>query len=57
MYFNDAQHQTTKHGGVIAALCVLRISSTTAAAAIANGLAKKGGESQMIVYNLGGWDI
>ncbi|KAF8523888.1 heat shock protein 70 family [Hysterangium stoloniferum] len=53
-YFNDAQRQATKDAGVIAGLTVLRIINEPTAAAIAYGLDKKGGESQIIVYDLGG---
>ena len=53
-YFNDAQRQATKDAGTIAGLQVLRIISEPTAAAIAYGLDKKGGESQIIVYDLGG---
>ncbi|KAJ3514817.1 hypothetical protein NLJ89_g2143 [Agrocybe chaxingu] len=53
-YFNDAQRQATKDAGTIAGLQVLRIINEPTAAAIAYGLNKKGGESQIIVYDLGG---
>lgn len=53
-YFNDAQRQATKDAGVIAGLNVLRIVNEPTAAAIAYGLDKKGGERQIIVYDLGG---
>ena len=53
-YFNDAQRQATKDAGTIAGLQVLRIINEPTAAAIAYGLDKKGGESQIIVYELGG---
>jgi len=53
-YFNDAQRQATKDAGTIAGLHVLRIINEPTAAAIAYGLNKKGGESQIIVYDLGG---
>lgn len=52
--FNDAQRQATKDAGTIAGLNVLRIVNEPTAAAIAYGLDKKGGESQIIVYDLGG---
>jgi endoplasmic reticulum chaperone BiP len=52
--FNDAQRQATKDAGVIAGLNVLRIINEPTAAAIAYGLDKKNGESQIIVYDLGG---
>lgn len=52
--FNDAQRQATKDAGTIAGLRVLRIINEPTAAAIAYGLNKKGGESQIIVYDLGG---
>jgi heat shock protein 5 len=53
-YFNDAQRQATKDAGTIAGLTVLRIINEPTAAAIAYGLNKKGAESQIIVYDLGG---
>ncbi|KAF7307699.1 hypothetical protein MKEN_01129900 [Mycena kentingensis (nom. inval.)] len=53
-YFNDAQRQATKDAGTIAGLTILRIINEPTAAAIAYGLNKKGGESQIIVYDLGG---
>ncbi|KAJ4481058.1 heat shock protein 70 family [Lentinula aciculospora] len=53
-YFNDAQRQATKDAGVIAGLQVLRIINEPTAAAIAYGLNKKAGETQIIVYDLGG---
>lgn len=52
--FNDAQRQATKDAGTIAGLNVLRIVNEPTAAAIAYGLDKKGGERQIIVYDLGG---
>ena len=52
--FNDAQRQVTKDAGTIAGLQVLRIINEPTAAAIAYSLNKKGGESQIIVYDLGG---
>ncbi|TFK61566.1 HSP70-domain-containing protein, partial [Pluteus cervinus] len=51
-YFNNAQRQATKDAGTIAGLQVLRIINKPTA--IAYGLNKKGGESQIIVYHLGG---
>ncbi|KAH7902922.1 putative heat shock protein 70, partial [Hygrophoropsis aurantiaca] len=53
-YFNDAQRQATKDAGTIAGLTVLCIINGPTAAAIAYGLNKKDGESQIIVYDLGG---
>ena len=55
--FNNAHHQATKNAGIITSLQVLCIINKPTAAAIAYGLntsSKKGGESQTIVYNLGG---
>jgi actin-like ATPase involved in cell morphogenesis len=49
--FND---QATKDAGTIADLHVFHIINEPTAAAIAYGLNKKGGESQIIVYNIGG---
>ncbi|KAI8588480.1 putative Hsp70 chaperone BiP/Kar2 [Geranomyces variabilis] len=53
-YFNDAQRQATKDAGVIAGLTVERIVNEPTAAAIAYGLDKKGGEQNILVYDLGG---
>ncbi|KAG8786172.1 ATPase with role in protein import into the ER [Ceratobasidium sp. 428] len=53
-YFNNEQRQATKDAGQIAGLNVLRMINEPTAAAIAYGLDKKGKESSMIVYDLGG---
>ncbi|PIL34228.1 transporter [Ganoderma sinense ZZ0214-1] len=53
-YFNDAQRQATKDAGTIAGLQVVRIINEPTAAALAYGLDKTEGESQIIVYDLGG---
>ncbi|TYH91718.1 hypothetical protein ES332_A13G132900v1 [Gossypium tomentosum] len=53
-YFNDAQRQATKDAGTIAGLNVARIINEPTAAAIAYGLDKKGGEKNILVYDLGG---
>jgi heat shock protein 5 len=56
-YFNDAQRQATKDAGTIAGLNVIRIINEPTAAAIAYGLDKlnaKGGEKNILVYDLGG---
>lgn len=53
-YFNDAQRQATKDAGTIAGLTVLRVVNEPTAAAIAYGLDRRGKESQIIVYDLGG---
>jgi len=53
-YFNDAQRQATKDAGVIAGLNVARIINEPTAAAIAYGLDKKGGEKNIVVFDLGG---
>ncbi|CAA7259205.1 unnamed protein product [Cyclocybe aegerita] len=53
-YFNDAQRQATKNAGEIAGLTVLRVLNEPTAAALAYGLGKKGEESKVIVYDLGG---
>ena len=52
-YFNDAQRQVTGDASTIAGLQVLRIINEPTAAAIAYGL-DKGGESQIIICDLGG---
>ncbi|XP_031434094.1 endoplasmic reticulum chaperone BiP-like [Clupea harengus] len=53
-YFNDAQRQATKDAGTIAGLTVMRIMNEPTAAAIAYGLDKKGGEKNILVFDLGG---
>jgi L1 cell adhesion molecule like protein len=54
-YFNDAQRQATKDAGTIAGLNVLRIINEPTAAAIAYGLdKKKGGEQNVLIFDLGG---
>ncbi|KAF3933687.1 hypothetical protein ABW19_dt0201178 [Dactylella cylindrospora] len=53
-YFNDAQRQATKDAGTITGMTILRVVNEPTAAAIAYGLDKKGGERQIIVYDLGG---
>ncbi|XP_074635251.1 heat shock cognate 71 kDa protein-like [Acropora palmata] len=54
-YFNDSQRQATKDAGIIAGLNVLRIINEPTAAAIAYGLdKKKGGESNVLIFDLGG---
>jgi heat shock protein 5 len=53
-YFNDAQRQATKDAGAISGLNVLRIINEPTAAAMAYGLHKKGKESTIMVYDLGG---
>ncbi|KAI8397711.1 Hsp70 protein [Nakaseomyces glabratus] len=53
-YFNDSQRQATKDAGTIAGLNVLRIINEPTAAAIAYGLDKKGGEENVLIFDLGG---
>jgi heat shock protein 5 len=53
-YFNDAQRQATKDAGTISGLNVLRIINEPTAAAIAYGLDQKGGEENILVFDLGG---
>jgi len=53
-YFNDAQRQATKDAGTIAGMNVARIINEPTAAAIAYGLDKKGGEKNILVFDLGG---
>ncbi|KAE8702662.1 Mediator of RNA polymerase II transcription subunit 37a [Hibiscus syriacus] len=53
-YFNDAQRQATKDAGTIPGINVARIINEPTAAAIAYGLGKKGGEKNILVYDLGG---
>merc|ERR1719421_2349109 len=54
-YFNDAQRKATKDAGAISGLNVLRIINEPTAAAIAYGLdRKKGGERNVLIFDLGG---
>jgi len=53
-YFNDAQRQATKDAGRIAGLDVKRIINEPTSAALAYGLDKKGKESTVAVFDLGG---
>merc|ERR1711964_723615 len=53
-YFNDAQRQATKDAGTISGMSVRRIINEPTAAAIAYGLDKKGGERNVLIYDLGG---
>lgn len=53
-YFNDAQRQATKDAGRIAGLDVKRIINEPTAAALAYGLDKKGKETTVAVFDLGG---
>ena len=53
-YFNDSQRQATKDAGLISGLNVLRIVNEPTAAAMAYGLDKKGKESTILVFDLGG---
>jgi heat shock protein 5 len=53
-YFNDAQRQATKDAGTISGMQVQRIINEPTAAAIAYGMDKKGGEKNILVFDLGG---
>jgi len=53
-YFNDSQRQATKDAGVIAGLNVMRIINEPTAAAMAYGLDKKGGEKNILIFDIGG---
>ena len=53
-YFNDGQRQATKDAGQISGMTVLRIINEPTAAAIAYGLDKKGGEHNVLIFDLGG---
>merc|ERR1712065_20841 len=53
-YFNDAQRQATKDAGTISGMTVRRIINEPTAAAIAYGLDKKGGDQNILVFDLGG---
>merc|ERR1719446_658828 len=53
-YFNDAQRQATKDAGTISGMSIQRIINEPTAAAIAYGMDKKGGEKNILVFDLGG---
>lgn len=53
-YFSDSQRQATKEAGRIAGLDVKRIINEPTAAALAYGLDKKGDNSKVAVFDLGG---
>ena len=53
-YFNDQQRKATKDAGAIAGLEVKRMINEPTAAAIAYGMDKKGTESSILVFDLGG---
>ena len=53
-YFNDSQRQATKDAGTIAGMNVMRIINEPTAAAIAYGLDQKGGEKNILIFDLGG---
>lgn len=53
-YFDDSQRQATKDAGTISGMSVERIINEPTAAAIAYGLDKKGSESNILVFDLGG---
>jgi molecular chaperone DnaK len=53
-YFNDAQRQATRDAGKIAGLDVKRIINEPTAAALAYGLDKKGTDTTVAVFDLGG---
>jgi len=53
-YFNNGQREATKDAGRISGLNVLRIINEPTAAALAYGLDKKGGEKNILIFDLGG---
>jgi heat shock protein 5 len=53
-YFNDSQRQSTKDAGNISGLNIARIINEPTAAAIAFGLDKTKGETNILVFDLGG---
>jgi len=53
-YFDDNQRQATKDAGAIAGLEVVRIINEPTAASLAYGLDKKGKDSKIMVFDLGG---
>jgi len=53
-YFNDAQRKATRIAGELAELKVERLVNEPTAAALAYGLHQRDGESQFLVFDLGG---
>jgi molecular chaperone DnaK len=53
-YFNDSQRKATQEAGEISGLTVKRIINEPTAAALAYGLDKKGSDSTIAVFDLGG---
>ncbi|KAJ8286838.1 hypothetical protein GJAV_G00043860 [Gymnothorax javanicus] len=53
-YFTESQRKATKDAGVIAGLNVIKILNEPSAAAIAYGFDKRDGETNVLVYDLGG---
>ena len=53
-YDRRPRMQATKNAGTIAGLNVLRIINEPTTAAIAYGLDKKGGERNVLIFDLGG---
>ena len=53
-YFNDSQRQATKEAAIMSGLNVIRITNEPTAAAIAYNLHKKEGESNALIFDLGG---
>jgi heat shock protein 1/8 len=56
-YFDHSQRQATKDAGAISGLNVLRIINEPTAAAIAYGLDKKGGEHNVLIFDMGGGTV
>ncbi|MEV6953385.1 DUF6585 family protein [Streptomyces sp. NPDC051183] len=52
--FGEAQRQATREAGALAGLHVLRVLSEPAAVALANGVARSGGDDTVLVFRLGG---
>ena len=53
-YFNDSQRRATKDAAIMSGLNVIRIINEPTAAAIAYNLHKKEGESNVLIFDLGG---
>jgi len=53
-YFNDAQRQATMNAGRLAGLNVIRVINEPTAAAIAYGLDRRHGRSNIIIFDFGG---
>jgi molecular chaperone DnaK (HSP70) len=55
--YDDEQRQAVRDAGALAGLTILRVINQPTAAAIAHGLPRMGGETLVLVYDLGGTSL